>query len=555
MPAKRVPAASSTAAGCEQTATIGELAEGFTVLLIMRAAFSPSTTAIARSAGSRVSKQRLAKNAGRTRNAPLTQEENVERNSSRGQDGFRTVRHHDDPTAESLQHRFEDFGHDRVSPCDEAVDRREAIRRSGDRRRHRRRRRRRRDAERSIDRCRRVGRRGHHRHRRRVCARDLERRKRLDPGRRRGRIERFRLGRPAPAATRILPFAGHARSFSAKEARGNRTAAQARGQRIAALVTGVAHGQAGLARAQPLDTGRHLTSRKLARMVGTAVAVAKGKRRTTGRRRRGRRRGGTAEIARRRLERRECVRTRRKELLVFQLADHVVVRLFENREIPEVERAEIVELVRRGCSLRPVARSANRFDRLAKGRRNRLHLSDCRVVGEGRVARSSDFLGGFGIFLLVVVLLTGGTSGIEVIRRLGVVHLRNKVDRLEQQIVPVDAVQERMRLDLLGAFHAESSSRVRDEEPVDKVACLCRDLDDVFVPFELARQDVLKDLLGGLVVERRDAVQKPVPDVPSASSTRKRLQWEGNCLLVGDDAQRPPVDSGVHADAENALGG
>ena len=55
MPAKRVPAASSTAAGCEQTATIGELAEGFTVLLIIRAAFSPSTTAIARSAESGVS--------------------------------------------------------------------------------------------------------------------------------------------------------------------------------------------------------------------------------------------------------------------------------------------------------------------------------------------------------------------------------------------------------------------------------------------------------------------------------------------------------------------
>jgi hypothetical protein len=47
--AKRVPAAASMAAACEQTATMGAFAEGLTVLLIILAAFSPSTTGMARS--------------------------------------------------------------------------------------------------------------------------------------------------------------------------------------------------------------------------------------------------------------------------------------------------------------------------------------------------------------------------------------------------------------------------------------------------------------------------------------------------------------------------
>lgn len=127
MPAKSVPAASSTAAGCEHTATSGAFADGLTVLLIIRAAFSPSTTGMARSAG------RILGQHSHSLNAQLdtderTEEKHVEGDAACGKNGLGAVGHDDDAAPEALQHRLEHLGDDGIASSHEAVDRRQPAR-------------------------------------------------------------------------------------------------------------------------------------------------------------------------------------------------------------------------------------------------------------------------------------------------------------------------------------------------------------------------------------------------------------------------------------------
>lgn len=84
IPAKRVPVASSIAAFCEQTATMGDSDDGLTVLLIMRAAFSPSTTGMARSADEEAAGELLGLGMSGQQKDQLTEEEDIEGNTACG---------------------------------------------------------------------------------------------------------------------------------------------------------------------------------------------------------------------------------------------------------------------------------------------------------------------------------------------------------------------------------------------------------------------------------------------------------------------------------------
>jgi len=85
--------------------------------------------------------------------------------------------------------------------------------------------------------------------------------------------------------------------------------------------------------------------------------------------------------------------------------------------------------------------------------------------------------------------------------------------------IPTDIAEQRMVLDLIGAICPQTASRVQRHQAFHEVARFRRNLDEVFVPFDVSRKDVLEHLLWGISVERRDAINK----------------------LIGDDTQGPLI--------------
>lgn len=198
----------------------------------------------------------------------------------------------------------------------------------------------------------------------------------------------------------------------------------------------------------------------------------------------------------------------RKELLVAHLADNVVVGLLEHREVAEGERPKVV--VWRRLRIGALA------TRLARGRGggsecSRRGLEARRRLGV-RWSRCCLNLELLGRFIVGEDLVGRRSSGVKVVGVLGVCNLGHKVDLAAEEVVPIDAVEKGMRLDLGGSVGAQSSLGVRAEQSLHKVASLGREVDFLVVPFDTARQDVLEHLLGRFVVEWREAVQEPAKE-------------------------------------------
>ena len=140
----------------------------------------------------------------------------------------------------------------------------------------------------------------------------------------------------------------------------------------------------------------------------------------------------------------------------------------------------------------------------------------CCVGLKARLAKLQS-LGRIGYGRVVFENLAVRSSSVEVVGRLGVIHLRHKVGFGSPDIRPVDVGQERVALDLFGSFGAQTLCRVKAEEPIDEVSGLRRHVVLVLVPVDASGQDIVENLLRRRGVKRRDGCDK----------------------LMADDAQRP----------------
>lgn len=141
-----------------------------------------------------------------------------------------------------------------------------------------------------------------------------------------------------------------------------------------------------------------------------------------------------------------------RRLVALELADDLFILPLEDGKVFVVEETKVVCCRRRlsRLCLRPVAHGST------LGRRQ-----DQRPAWDGELA-----------VVVVAKDELAGATGVEVVRRLGVVEPRDEGGLLFEQVRPVDRRKERMRLDLGRAVEAQPLGRVRMEEALDKVAGL-----------------------------------------------------------------------------------
>src|SRR6202050_805056 len=83
-------------------------------------------------------------------------------------------------------------------------------------------------------------------------------------------------------------------------------------------------------------------------------------------------------------------------------------------------------------------------------------------------------------------------------------------------------MEEGVILDFFSAISPKTLIGVESHQSLHEIACFVRELDPVFVPFDVAGQDIFKNLLWRLRVKRRDTIEELVCDDTQSPLTRQK---------------------------------